>query len=118
MNWMAPEVLERPYDERSDVWSLGCIILHATTCAFMDACEHDGTRICDAAQESQSSAVLFEIKNSSQKLEDVLKEVSKTYSKELCQVIRAMLRSISTLSLPAITCMAGASSSSAPRRRT
>ena len=38
--------------------------------------------------------MLFEIKNSSQKLEDVLKEVSKTYSKELCQVIRAMLRCV------------------------
>ena len=31
MNWMAPEVMERPYDERSDVWSLGCIILEACT---------------------------------------------------------------------------------------
>ncbi len=32
MNWMAPEVLERPYDERSDVWSLGCIVLEMATC--------------------------------------------------------------------------------------
>jgi serine/threonine protein kinase len=36
MNWMAPEVLERPYDERSDVWSLGCIVLDAATCGFFD----------------------------------------------------------------------------------
>ena len=36
MNWMAPEVLERPYDERSDVWSLGCITLEMATCGFMD----------------------------------------------------------------------------------
>ena len=33
---MAPEVLERPYDERSDVWSLGCIVLDAATCGFFD----------------------------------------------------------------------------------
>ncbi|RMX37185.1 hypothetical protein pdam_00010687 [Pocillopora damicornis] len=37
MNWMAPEVLERPYDERSDVWSLGCIVLELATCGFLDA---------------------------------------------------------------------------------
>ncbi|EDO43287.1 predicted protein [Nematostella vectensis] len=36
MNWMAPEVLEKPYDERSDVWSLGCIILEMATCKIMD----------------------------------------------------------------------------------
>eukprot|EP00048_Salpingoeca_helianthica_P016729 m.233895 g.233895 ORF g.233895 m.233895 type:complete len:638 (-) comp19339_c0_seq1:78-1991(-) len=78
MNWMAPEVLERPYDERSDVWSLGCIVLDAATCGFFDS--------------AQSLAALFEIKHSSPKLEEVLKEVNKSYSKELCQVIRAMLR--------------------------
>lgn len=78
MNWMAPEVLERPYDERSDVWSLGCIVLDAATCGFFDA--------------TQSQAALFEIKHSSQKLEEVLKEVNRVYSKDLCQVIRQMLR--------------------------
>jgi len=36
MNWMAPEVMERPYDERSDVWSLGCIVLELATCGFLD----------------------------------------------------------------------------------
>lgn len=50
-------------------------------------------------QSGQSQAALFEIKHSSQKLEDVLKEVNKVYSKELCQVIRAMLRCESALSL-------------------
>lgn len=78
MNWMAPEVLERPYDERSDVWSLGCIVLDAATCGFFDA--------------AQSQSALFEIKHATQKLDEVLKEVNKVYSKELCQVIRAMLR--------------------------
>lgn len=36
MNYMAPEVLERPYNEKSDIWSLGCIILDAITCDFLD----------------------------------------------------------------------------------
>lgn len=78
MNWMAPEVLERPYDERSDVWSLGCIILELATCGFLD--------------QSQISSKLFQIKHSPQELEDVLKEVGKTYAKDLCQTIRTMLR--------------------------
>jgi probable inactive protein kinase-like protein SgK071 len=61
MNWMAPEVLERPYDERSDVWSLGCITLEMATCGFMDA--------------AQSSATLFQIKQSPQVLEETLEQV-------------------------------------------
>ncbi|XP_068695126.1 uncharacterized protein [Montipora foliosa] len=78
MNWMAPEVLERPYDERSDVWSLGCIVLELATCGFLD--------------QAQISFKLYQIKQSPQELEDVLKEVGKTYAKDLCQMIRTMLR--------------------------
>lgn len=77
---MAPEVVERPYDERSDIWSLGCILLDAATCGFMD--------------HAQSMSTLFEIKHSSQRLETVLKTVAETYSKDLCAVIRSMLRRI------------------------
>ena len=79
MNWMAPEVMERPYDERSDVWSLGCIILELATCAFLDPV--------------QISSTLFEIKQNPQCLEDVLVELPKyKYSLQLCQLIRTMLR--------------------------
>eukprot|EP00112_Aurelia_sp_Birch-Aquarium-sp1_P006306 Seg1698.8 transcript_id=Seg1698.8/GoldUCD/mRNA.D3Y31 product="Serine/threonine kinase-like domain-containing protein STKLD1" protein_id=Seg1698.8/GoldUCD/D3Y31 len=78
MNWMAPEVLERPYDERTDIWSLGCILLEMATCGFMDAAQIGGT--------------LFQIKQSPQVLEDVLETVAKAYSADLCQVIRTMLR--------------------------
>lgn len=97
MNWMAPEVLERPYDERSDVWSMGCITLEMTTCQILDA--------------TQMSGHLFELKNNPQLLEDLLNRVggedvavptedseaagatgSKLYSIDLCALIRTMLR--------------------------
>jgi len=78
MNWMAPEVLERPYDERSDVWSLGCIILELTTCHFLD--------------HPQMSSALFEVKSQPQRLEQILETTGKTYSAALCQLIRTMLR--------------------------
>ena len=79
MNWMAPEVMERPYDERSDVWSLGCIVLELATCAFLDPV--------------QISGILFEIKQNPQCLEDVLSDLPKhNYSPQLCQLIRTMLR--------------------------
>lgn len=78
MNWMAPEVLERPYDERSDVWSLGCIVLEACTCSFLN--------------KDEISDVLFELKSSPQSLEDVLKKVQKSgYSVGLVNTIRSML---------------------------
>ena len=63
MNWMAPEVLERPYDERSDVWSIGCIVLEMATCSVYDT--------------SQMSGKLFEIKHSPEALEEMLEEVGK-----------------------------------------
>ncbi|KXJ19701.1 serine/threonine kinase-like domain-containing protein STKLD1 [Exaiptasia diaphana] len=80
MNWMAPEVLERPYDERSDVWSLGCIFLEMATCGFMDS--------------AQMSSVLFQIKQSPQILEETLEQIKnkQKYSSDLCQLIRTMLR--------------------------
>jgi len=78
MTWMAPEVLERPYDERSDVWSLGCIILDTASCGFSDT--------------KQSQQAMFEIKQNPAKLNDVLKGVELSYSKELSGVISQMLR--------------------------
>ena len=62
MNWMAPEVLERPYDERSDVWSAGCIALEMTTCGVMDS--------------KSMSQCLYTLKNDSQVLEDLMSKVS------------------------------------------
>ena len=68
MNWMAPEVLDHEYDERSDVWSLGCIILEMITCHLLDV--------------AQISGKLLEIKHNPQALLDTLftvKQVSWVY---------------------------------------
>ncbi|CAH1787300.1 unnamed protein product [Owenia fusiformis] len=79
MNWMAPEVLERPYDERSDVWSAGCITLETATCGILDS--------------QQQSGLLFEIKNNPQPLEETLEKITQAgYSQDLASVIRTMLR--------------------------
>ncbi|EGD74369.1 serine/threonine protein kinase [Salpingoeca rosetta] len=78
MNYMAPEVLERPYNEKSDIWSLGCIVLDAATCGFLD--------------HGQAQSLLFEVKHKPHRLEEALKEVERSYSKDLCQTIRTMLR--------------------------
>ena len=66
MNWMAPEVLEKPYDERSDVWSAGCIALEMATCGIYD--------------KGQMSSKLFEIKSNPAALEETLEEVKKVCS--------------------------------------
>ena len=67
MNWMAPEVQDRPYDERSDVWSVGCIALELATSSTHDA--------------QQMSGKLFEIKHNPQALEDMLTGVSQVRDK-------------------------------------
>ena len=62
MNWSAPEVLEKAYDERSDVWSLGCVLLELASTAF-----------CDKAT---MAGKLFEIKHNPQALQQLLEQVA------------------------------------------
>ncbi|XP_047685680.1 serine/threonine kinase-like domain-containing protein STKLD1 isoform X2 [Prionailurus viverrinus] len=38
-SWMAPEALRFSFSQRSDVWSLGCIILDMASCSFTDKAE-------------------------------------------------------------------------------
>ncbi|ELV12659.1 Protein kinase-like protein SgK071 [Tupaia chinensis] len=38
-SWMAPEALDFSFSQKSDIWSLGCIILDMVTCSFMDETE-------------------------------------------------------------------------------
>ncbi|XP_064649533.1 serine/threonine kinase-like domain-containing protein STKLD1 isoform X3 [Lineus longissimus] len=78
MNWMAPEVLERPYDERSDVWSAGCIALEMITCGVLDS--------------KSMSQCLYVLKNDQVMLEDLISKTTGTYSNDLLALIRCMLR--------------------------
>ena len=77
VNWMAPEVFERPYDERSDVWSFGCIVLELATCSIFD--------------QAQISNTLFEIKQDSEPLEAVVQQISQIYGAELGIFIKKCL---------------------------
>ncbi|XP_053414131.1 serine/threonine kinase-like domain-containing protein STKLD1 isoform X3 [Nycticebus coucang] len=38
-SWMAPEALEFSFSQKSDIWSLGCIILDMTSCSFVEDTE-------------------------------------------------------------------------------
>ncbi|XP_029775386.1 serine/threonine kinase-like domain-containing protein STKLD1 isoform X5 [Suricata suricatta] len=38
-SWMAPEALQFSFSRKSDVWSLGCIILDMASCSFTDRTE-------------------------------------------------------------------------------
>ncbi|ELU12178.1 hypothetical protein CAPTEDRAFT_225008 [Capitella teleta] len=78
MNWMAPEVLDQPYDERSDVWSAGCVILELASCSFCDT--------------KGMMGLLFEIKHSVTALEEILSKVTELYCPELSEAICQMLR--------------------------
>lgn len=35
-SWMAPEALKFSFSTKSDIWSLGCIILDMATCSFLN----------------------------------------------------------------------------------
>lgn len=69
------------YDERSDVWSLGCIILEMATCGFMDVrmllLHLLNFCVCVHSQQAEMSTLLFQLKGSPQIIEDVLENVSK-----------------------------------------
>ncbi|XP_042537045.1 serine/threonine kinase-like domain-containing protein STKLD1 isoform X2 [Dipodomys spectabilis] len=38
-SWMAPEALNFSFSQKSDIWSLGCIILDLISCSFLDTTE-------------------------------------------------------------------------------
>ena len=61
MNWTAPEVLEKAYDQRSDVWSLGCVMLELASTAFCD--------------KTTMAGKLFEIKHNPTALQQLLEQV-------------------------------------------
>ena len=63
MSWMAPEVFDHAYDERSDIWSVGCILIEMVTCSFIN--------------KSDIAGKLSEIKHSTRALDTLMASVSR-----------------------------------------
>ncbi|XP_052222133.1 serine/threonine kinase-like domain-containing protein STKLD1 isoform X1 [Dreissena polymorpha] len=78
MNYMAPEAASEGYTEKSDMWSLGCVLFELVT----------------ALLYSQKEAIdkLQEIRKNPDVLDYVFEEISKHYSDALIQVLKAMLK--------------------------
>uniref|UniRef100_A0A8C5PW97 non-specific serine/threonine protein kinase n=1 Tax=Leptobrachium leishanense TaxID=445787 RepID=A0A8C5PW97_9ANUR len=78
--FLAPETAWLSFEEKSDVWSLGCILLDVM--------------MCSSHTESEASAVLQAIKTNSTQLETVSKTLQDEcgYSAELCIVLSQMLQ--------------------------
>ncbi|XP_071097519.1 serine/threonine kinase-like domain-containing protein STKLD1 [Haliotis cracherodii] len=77
-NYMAPEVQDNPYDERSDMWALGCILFEMTTTAMFD-----GVMV---------ATKLKEVKDDPGVLEEIFEDVAKHFSGDLITAIRLMLK--------------------------
>ena len=72
--YMAPEVMTQAYDERSDVWSLGCMLLEMTTTAVYN--------------KQQLASKLKEIKEDPYLLEEVFEDISKVgFNCQSCFVV-------------------------------
>ncbi|XP_050407760.2 serine/threonine kinase-like domain-containing protein STKLD1 isoform X2 [Patella vulgata] len=79
-NYMAPEVSQKGYDEKSDIWSLGCILFELCT-TFL----YTGQEVTDKIREIRDDPLI---------LEDVFEDIGNSdhFSGELICVIRSMLK--------------------------
>ncbi|XP_064420419.1 serine/threonine kinase-like domain-containing protein STKLD1 [Latimeria chalumnae] len=79
-SWMAPEALEFEFSEKSDVWSLGCIVLEMMTCGML-------TTI-------QRTSLLQNLRKDCHYLEKALQRLQNKagYSANLCSVLLKMLK--------------------------
>ncbi|CAD5115316.1 unnamed protein product [Dimorphilus gyrociliatus] len=75
--WMAPEVLNKAYDERTDIWSVGCIIFEMLTCTIIDSTEITGK--------------LYEIKQNPKAVKEILDQVKDQYSEQMIELVSNML---------------------------
>ncbi|NP_001088678.1 serine/threonine kinase-like domain containing 1 L homeolog [Xenopus laevis] len=78
--WTAPEALRLTYSEKSDVWSLGCILLELMTCSV-----YTGEMVV---------SILNEIRVNPRCLEKVVPALQSMadYSSDLCQLLPLMLQ--------------------------
>ncbi|KAM8934326.1 serine/threonine kinase-like domain-containing protein STKLD1 [Pelodytes ibericus] len=78
--FMAPETFQFTFNEKSDVWSLGCIIVDLM--------------MCSSHTETEASSLLQQIKHNPTCLESTLQMFQEAvgYSADLCQSLRQMLQ--------------------------
>ena len=74
VKWLPPETLERSFNERYDVWSLGCILLGIMTCHIPD-----------------KTSLLSDIKSTSRCLEETIKQIKYFFTQEICEVVSIIL---------------------------
>ncbi|XP_029467007.1 serine/threonine kinase-like domain-containing protein STKLD1 isoform X2 [Rhinatrema bivittatum] len=79
-SWMAPEALSFIFSEKSDVWSLGCIVLEMMTCSTLRAVDI-AQLLCDLRKDH---SCLLNILNTLQEREG--------YSEPLCSILLKMLQ--------------------------
>jgi serine/threonine protein kinase len=79
MNWLSPEAVESTeYDERFDMWSLGCVILELVTTSFLT--------------DSEFIATLYQLKINTDILAKILQKVSQIYDNDIAHLIQSLIR--------------------------
>ncbi|XP_025112507.1 serine/threonine kinase-like domain-containing protein STKLD1 isoform X2 [Pomacea canaliculata] len=76
--YMAPEVMTQAFDERSDVWSLGCLLFEMLTTSL--------------SSQNEVAQKLTEAKKDVQSLEEIYEEICTIYSGKWIKTIRHMLK--------------------------
>ncbi|XP_038601404.1 serine/threonine kinase-like domain-containing protein STKLD1 [Tachyglossus aculeatus] len=80
-SWMSPEALEFSFSEKSDIWSLGCILLEMATCSFL--------------KKADAVKLLQDIRTDSGKLETPLTKMKRVHVADadaLATLLPMMLR--------------------------
>ncbi|XP_078083665.1 serine/threonine kinase-like domain-containing protein STKLD1 [Mustelus asterias] len=91
--WMAPEALERLPILKSDIWSLGCILLEMMTCGTMDVHALFHFIICDFLGKDDFEQLVKIIRTDWKNVDSILEKlhVEKKYTSSLCKLVQLML---------------------------